>query len=473
MSGLAARLGARRWGAALGSWSLTRQFAVTGGAIMLLAMIVEGLFTAEVVSRNTIDRKAATTALFMDSFLSPLGGQLAAGDVLPAEEQAKLDRLLGKHDFESRFPHLDLWKEGGLIAYSRSPDLIGRTFAPPAGLVAALAGEVSARYTDLEAAEHTVRGITSRYLEIYVPIREQHTGRIVAVAEIHEVTEPLEQRLLWLRLNSWLARIGATALIMAGLFWIVYRGNRIIMTQQRQLCERMSEVERTSRHNRILRERIQCASGRVSELNERYLRGVGADLHDGPAQLIGLAALKVEHVRLATTTAEREKESQALDAFLADALRDIRCIARGLMLPEIEGLPLQAVIARAARVHEQRTKTAVTVHCGNIPLSLPYSVTMCAYRFVQEGLNNAYRHAGGKDQSVTCKLEDGILSLAVEDGGAATVLLRPAGPDSGLGLVGLRERVESLGGTFRMGKVPEGGTRIEMIMNVQGGGQDG
>jgi hypothetical protein len=72
MSGLSARLGARRWGAVVESWSLTRQFVVTGGAIMLLAMVVEGLFTAEIIARNTIDRKAATTALFMDSILSPL-----------------------------------------------------------------------------------------------------------------------------------------------------------------------------------------------------------------------------------------------------------------------------------------------------------------------------------------------------------------------------------------------------------------
>lgn len=323
MSGLAARLGSRRWGTVLGPWSLTRQFAVTGSAIMLLAMIVEGLFTVEVVSRNTIDRMAATTALFMDSFLSPLSDDLAAGDVLPPEKRAALDGLLGRDDFRSRFPHLEIWKASGTVAYSTTPELVGRRFARPAGLDAALTGEVSASYTDLNADEHAIRGFTSRYLEIYAPVREPHTGRIVAVAEIHEVTEPLEQKLGQLRLSSWLARIGVTVLIMSGLFWIVYRGNGIIMAQQRQLGERMAEVERTSRHNRVLRERIQRASGKVSELNERFLRGLGADLHDGPAQLIGLAVLKVEHVRLAETVRRREEELHALDSFLGDALREI------------------------------------------------------------------------------------------------------------------------------------------------------
>lgn len=472
MSGLSARLWARRWSAVLRSWSLTRQFAVTGGAIMLLALVVEGLFTAEIIARNTIDRKAATTALFMDSILSPLAHHLTTSDVLPTEERAELDRLLNREDFKSRFPHVEIWKGGGLVAYSTTPELIGRKFDPPAGLVGALDGEVSAYYTDLEADEHEVRGFTSRYLEIYAPIREHHTGRIIAVAEIHETTEPLEQRLWWLRLKSWLARIGATVLIMASLFWIVYRGNRTIMVQQRQLGERMADVERTSRHNRSLKERVQRASGRVAELTEHYLRGFGAELHDGPAQLVGLAALKVEHVRRAGTVAEREKELQVLDSVLEEAQRDIRTISKGLMLPEIEGLPLPEVIGRAARTHEKRTGTAVALRCEDISQSLSSAAKICAYRFVQEGLNNAFRHAEGNGQTVTCELKGAVLCLAVEDAGG-TGLVCPSGPDSGLGLVGLRERVESLGGTFSVCNVPSGGTRIEMKLAMPGGGRDG
>ncbi|SCZ13515.1 sensor histidine kinase [Microvirga guangxiensis] len=470
MSGLAERLGTRRWSATLRTWSLTRQFAVTGSAIMLFAMIVEGVFTAELISKNTIERNGATTALFMNSFLSPLAHHIAAGDVLPAEKQAELDQLLDKDDFEGRFPHLEIWKGDGLVAYSRSPELIGRRFEPPPGLVEALNGEVSARYTDLAAGEHVARGFTVRYLEIYAPIREQHTGRIVGVAEIHEITEPLEQRLWHLRLNSWLARISITALIMAGLFWIVYRGNGIIMAQKRQLGERVAEVERASRHNRILRNRIQHASSRASELNERFLRGLGADLHDGPAQLIGLAALKVEHVRLAGFAQTREMELQALDSLLADALHEIRDISKGLVLPEIEGLPLPEVVRRATRVHEKRTGTTVSLTCEDFPQSLSNAVKMCAYRFVQEGLNNAFRHAGGNDQAVSCKFENGALRLAVEDSGGVD-RGRPADRGSGLGLAGLRERVESLGGTFRMSKASTGGTKIEMLLAAAGGDQ--
>ena len=471
MSELVLPMRIRRWSAIPAPTSLTRQFAMTGSVIMLVAMVAAGLFTAGTASRATVENTAAATALFMNSFLEPLAQDLMNEEVLPAQKRAEVDRLLGGDPFRDRFPHLEIWKEGGLVAYSTASSLIGHRFTPPEGLVKALAGEVSAHYTNLEAREHEVRGFSTRYLEIYVPIRETLSGRIIAVAEIHESTAPLDQALWRLHLNSWLAVAGATLLIMASLFGVVYRGNRTILLQQRELRDRMVEIEQASLHNEILKERVQRASERVAELNESYLRGIGAELHDGPAQLIGLAALKVEHVRRAEPSAKREMELQALDALLSDALRDIRTLSKGMMLPEIEGLAFPDVIRRAAFTHERRTGTRVAVHCDDLPQSLPHAFKICAYRFVQEGLNNAFRHAGGQGQTVTGSLDDSVLSLVVEDcGGIPSGCV--TGADGGLGLVGLRERVESLGGVFRMHSCSGKGTKIEMSIVIAGKGQN-
>nr|WP_246742563.1 histidine kinase [Microvirga splendida] len=259
---------------------------------------------------------------------------------------------------------------------------------------------------------------------------------------------------------------------MTGLFGIVYRGNRLIRLQQRQLHERLVEIEHTSQHNQILKERAQRASGRVAELTENNLRRVGADLHDGPAQLIGLAALTVEHVRRAQTPAKREEELQLLNSVLSEALGDIRTMSKGLMLPEIEGLPLPDIIRRVVSDHERRTGTKVAVHCDEIPCALTYAIKICAYRFVQEGLNNAFRHAGGNGQLITCKLDGAALHLVMQDDGG----IGPSGTvgrDFSLGLVGLRDRVESLGGVFCVSQRTSGGTRVEMTVVVAEASQDG
>jgi signal transduction histidine kinase len=454
--------------------SLSRQFALTGGLVMLVVSMFAGMLTSRIVTNAAVENSATSTALFMDSFLSPHLQALAHGDILPDERVAALDRLLGGSSerddpFENRFPYLEIWKEGGLVVYSRSHELVGRRFEPPAGLVEALSGHVSAQYADLSAAEHVERNFESKYLEIYVPVREHLSGRIIAVAEIHEKPDLLQQRLFAMRLRTWLTTAFLTLVVMMSLFGIVHRGSKLIGAQHAALRQRIDEVRKVSDQNRKLKEKAQLASSRLAELNASYLRNVGAELHDGPAQLIGLAALKVEHVRRAATATNRGRELQAMDSILADALRDVRAISKGLMLPESEELPLCEVVSRAVSLHEKRTGTKVTVTCGSLDCDVSHAVKICVYRFVQEGLSNAFRHAGDDGHTVVCDLQASLLTVAVQDrGGAAKD--GHVSREAGLGLTGLRARVESLGGVFANEVIPAGGTRIEMILMVMGDG---
>ena len=89
------------------------------------------------------------------------------------------------------------------------------------------------------------------------------------------------------------------------------------------------------------------------------------------------------------------------------------------------------------------------------------------YRFVQEGLNNAYRHAGGHGQTVECRHEGDVFVLRVSDDGGGTAG-RPETSEGSLGLFGLRGRVESLGGTFSV-RHGRQGTVIEMATVLNGG----
>ena len=435
------------------------QFALAGGLVMLAAMLLSGIVVSGIAARATVDSTAASTALFLDSLLSPLVQELAHDDIVRPEDVVRLDQVLKVGPFAGRFAHVEIWKGDGLVAYSTTSDLIGGRFPPPPGLVSALKGEVSARYTDLDADEHLIRNFTTKYLEIYVPLREHHSGRIIAVVEIHELTQPLERKLRWVNTQTWLVVAGATLLIGAALFAIVSHSGGLIRTQQQVLQKRLQEIERVSDLNRSLRQRVQAASGRLAELNESYLRNVGAEIHDGPAQLVGLAVLKVEQARRANGKHRREEALAGIEAVLKDSLRDMRAIARGLMLPEIADLSLCDTVRQVARAHEQRTATKVALECAETLHAVPEAVRICLYRFVQEGLNNSYRHAGGKGQVVQCSMDGDVLLACVRDaGGIPSVGWKSSG---GLGLTGLRERVESLGGTFQISHGLQG-TVMEM-----------
>ena len=93
----------------------------------------------------------------------------------------------------------------------------------------------------------------------------------------------------------------------------------------------------------------------------------------------------------------------------------------------------------------------------DIPSELPVRVDLFAYRIVQEALTNVLKH-GGADATSSVRLEgrEGHLDIEVTNDGTGTAAL----PGSGQGIVGMRERAISLGGSFEAGPRPEGGFRV-------------
>lgn len=457
----------RRW---FRRQTLSFQFLLASSVLILLAAAIAGYLISEEVAEKTASDRAAATALFMQSILEPAGQELDATKALSPERVARLDHLFDEPQFKGRFPYFELWLPDGTVAYSTSKALVGRKFPLPPGLVRALAGDVASDYADLTAGEHTLRRLSTRFLEIYSPVRRADNGAIVAIAEVHEDTEILHREIFEVRLVSWTVVVGASALIMLGLFGIVHRGSATIEQQRLTLEQRAQEAERVSEEIRQLRDRLRLASLRMTASNEQLTRGVGADLHDGPAQLIGFAILQMEPVRQARTKSERTQALDAVTGTLTDTLREIRLIARSLLIPDIDKLDLGQVIARAVKLHEARTASHVDVNTpGAEDMVLPPAINTCIYRFVQEGLNNAHRHAAGHGQRVGCHVDGTILTVSVTDKGrpAKDTAAGPPG-ENGLGIHGLRQRVESLGGTLRFSRRTKG-AELTMMLDLGGG----
>ena len=287
--------------------------------------------------------------------------------------------------------------------------------------------------------------------------------------EINEVANPLEQNLRTLSFQTWFITAILTLLIMTGVFGVVQRGSKTIEQQRKDLVARMREAEVMLKENVLLKARVERASVGVAELNERFLRGIGAELHDGPAQLLGYSILKLAQLRWAEDPAARTEILRNLEEIMSEAMLEIRTISKGMLLPEIDHLPLRDAIERAVRLHEARTKTQVSVSIDGTAIKVVAAVKICAYRFVQEGLANAFRHAGGKDQRVTCSVAGSRLTLAVSDGGEAAFSLNDDEHQSGLGLEGLRLRVESIGGTLALRYLDKTGSQVEMSLDLSGG----
>lgn len=451
----------------MSGWSLSRRFALAGGFVMLFAMIGAGSWVTSRIETNVVQNTVSSTALFMDSFIAPLAQELENADTLSIGPIRALDELLSGTRLGERVVDIRIWKPGGLVAYSTDFGLVGKKLQPSAQLEAAFSGHVTGGFADAGAG-HQSPAASGPLLEIYSPIRKDWTGDVIAVAEFYEKAGRLEHDLAMVRLQSWAVIAVVTILIGLLLFGIVDRGSRTIEHQRTALVMRVRELQEMSEENRRLRYRAQRASSRVSEVSEQLLRRLSADLHDGPAQLVGLAALRLDSLKDIAGKGQRDKEIAELENVLGDVVHDIRNICQGLSLPELTEMTLPRVVEHAIAVHERRTGTHVKRALSIARENVPVPLKICLYRFIQEGLNNAHHHAPGAETAVTVTCEGAIMRARVSNGPAAGPA-REKRMRGGLGLRGLRDRIESLGGRLDFSHEPGDGAELAMEIDMESG----
>lgn len=433
--------------------SLARQFILAAAGVLLFGMAAIGFWVSGRIEDAVTHNSAAATALYVDSIIAPLTQELATSSTLGEGARLALNETLSQGVLSEKMFAFKIWKPDGTIVYSNEPEAIGRHFAMTEGLEAANAGKIHAEFDHLQGPENEIeRKSGIPLLEIYSPIREPWSGDIIGVAEFYEAAGDLRAELTQARIQSWLVVGAVTLVMMALLFGIVARGSRLIVSQRQSLREKIATLSELLDQNVALRRRADQATRRTATLNEQYLRRISAELHDGPAQLLAFASLRLGSIA-------SEADARLVKESLDEAMRDIRNICRGLTLPELDGLSIQQVLQRVIAAHESRTGTKVRFE-GEAGLPEPSQAeTICVYRFVQETLNNATRHAGGVDQRVTASKVEGGLEISVSDGGKG---FDPNNAGDGLGLLGLEERIAGLGGRLDIVSEPGRGTKLTM-----------
>jgi signal transduction histidine kinase len=205
-------------------------------------------------------------------------------------------------------------------------------------------------------------------------------------------------------------------------------------------------------------------------IDEERLR-IARELHDVVAHT--MSTINVQASAAATVLNDRpDAAAEALQAIRTaskNGLRELRAILNVLRQADdadpttpAPGLAqLDALIAGASQAGLPTTLTVT-----GEPAPLPAGVDLAAYRIIQESLTNAIRHAGPAEATVTLDYLDGRLQIEVADTGrgvpsaTATDVSGADQAHSGHGLVGMRERAATAGGTFHSGPGSGGGFTV-------------
>lgn len=449
------------------SQSLAKQFLLAGGLVSAGALIFTGIFVTALVEAAVTRNSAAATALYVDSVIAPILPDMQTNQVLDDTVTHALDETLGNGALGSRLFSFRLWRSDGVVLYSNDKRLLGKRFPVNEDLKTAFSGKMVANFDKIDDVESDAERASGKpLLEIYNPVLQPWSGKVVAVTEFYEIADDFQHSLDQVRLRSWLAVTIFMLTFFLVLSAIVFRGSRTIDRQDRALKRRISELSHLLMQNKTLHARVQRAAQRAAALNESHLRRIGADLHDGPAQLMAFAALRLDSETLIDPAAPREireREVMAIKESLDKAMSEIRNICEGLVLPHVEAADVSEILQRAVAAHQYQTGTNVDLSMSGTPTQLAPSAKICIYRFVQEALNNGFRHGGGIKQRVVQTCRGRRVVVDVTDGGPGFDPASISHPS--IGLAGLKDRVESLGGHFSL-DTSEYGTRVRMSLNM-------
>lgn len=209
-------------------------------------------------------------------------------------------------------------------------------------------------------------------------------------------------------------------------------------------------------------ERLQQLAQQIISIQETERHRVSRELHDEAGQ--GLTALLFSLAMLKQTWHDdpvaAESSIDLAIQLTEETMEQIRSLAHAMRTPSLDVLGLDVTLAGLCKEFGERTGLTIHYHGADLP-PLPEMVAISLYRVVQEALTNVARHADARNVTVTLEQEEGAVLLTVQDDGqgfdAQGVLV---GASNGIGLAGLNERMETLGGSLSVHSEPGAGARL-------------
>jgi signal transduction histidine kinase len=217
---------------------------------------------------------------------------------------------------------------------------------------------------------------------------------------------------------------------------------------------RFTELVATAVSNATMRAEVAASRARVITAGDESRRRIERDLHDGAQQqLVTLAlGLRSAEGRIPAGLEDLRTNVGRFADRLTSVIEELREMSRGIhpailteggLSPAVEALALRSPIPVELDVRSERR--------------LPDGIEVAAYYVVSEALTNAAKHADASRVQIALRAEEETLFLSVVDDGVGGAKL-----SGGSGLIGLKDRVEALGGTIDVASAAGSGTRLNV-----------
>jgi two-component system NarL family sensor kinase len=428
-------------------------------ALALIVVSIGALFASRSVARTQALQEAERiTTRLADLQLGPLLAVALDGD---PQRRAELDRATTLRMGDGYLTEITVWAADGTVVYADDTDEIGRKFAPPPEVTAAIKdGVISSAYEDQpEVSALKTNPDGPGFVEVYVPFKPPE-GPTLAFEAYYDWTrvDAVANSLFW-----YLIPLVLVPLLVLQLIQVPIAGS-LAGRVRRHEAERSDLLERSLMASD--RERIRIAG----------------DLHDGPVQ--DLAGISYALDAVAPSVAEPHRVLMLnVQNTVRQALGSLRRLMVDLYPPDLNAGQLPRTIAELA-VPLQNLGVEVSLDLQPMP-DMDTDTVTTLYRVARESLANVAAHAQADRVEISLHVVDGdsprdraggsanrnrrVCLIIVDDGIGLDPERMDRRDEGHLGLRLLKDRVENLSGTWQVTAQPGRGTRVLAALPLEPG----
>jgi signal transduction histidine kinase len=233
------------------------------------------------------------------------------------------------------------------------------------------------------------------------------------------------------------------------------------------ILRRVAGLERELHRRRVMevenRHDLERLSARLVEAQEQERRALARELHDEVGQ--ALTAIKMEvgvALRGAGGDLRARNSLEEARAIAETTLQGVRDLSQLLHPSTLDDFGLPETVSAYLRSFGKRTGIRSDLSVSGCEERLPPAIEVAIYRILQEALTNVARHSQANRCRVAITRHGGFVDVSVEDNGIGP--RRGSAPSRGVGVIGMRERAQSLAGAFSIDAGVSGGTRIHVAI---------
>ena len=239
--------------------------------------------------------------------------------------------------------------------------------------------------------------------------------------------------------------------------------------EKEQLLVLAAELEmvlkniKTTTSLRTQTRRLKRLSNRLINIQESERSRLARDLHDDTGQALTALKMSLEITRNELSddpdhTSDRLNDAVAL---ADDTLEKLRTISHSLRPPALDAIGLNASLDRLCQNFAHRTGLAIAYNGTEGP-NMSNMIDICLYRILQEGLTNCAKHGQASHVEVSLKRNGEVVQLWIQDNGQGFDLADTLSDqnETGIGLIDMQERLESLNGRLNVYSKPGAGARL-------------